>query len=552
MSLAPYTGPFGRPELIHLLRRTLFGVSPGDLSHFDGMSLTQVVNELLTFTNTTTPPLKTYALPVGGQPDPTAVDPDVPFGTTWTTVPIDPNLNPNPSGFRRQSFMSWWAGNMLQQERNIREKLVLCWHTNLATQASTVQVAEPVYQMNQLLRDNCLGNYRQLMYDVSVSPAMLIYLNGYLNNVFAPDENYARELMELFTLGEGSGYTEDDVQAAARVLTGWSIQFQNNGVPIIPQTTFIPFLHDTTDKTFSPFFNNATITGQTGANAGATELNALLDMIFQNEEVSRHICRKLYRFFVHGGIDAAVEADIIEPLAQVFRDNATAPDQLRIVMETLLLSEHFFSNDVRACMVGSPADFVIGTMRTFGQPLPDASTLEAQYLVWRDTFYGMAYAGLELGEPPNVAGWAAWHQFPQYDELWMDSASYAGRKDLYELISYVGLSTPNNLVEPQSEGLNFKISFFDFVQQLSDPGDPNVLVAEAAELLFGVPVSQSVRDQLKTNYLLFGQLSDSYWTTAYFTYAADPNTTDPAAQLVPTLLLLMFLDMQGAAERHLI
>ena len=159
--------------------------------------------------------------------------------------------------------MSWWAGNMLQQERNIREKLVLCWHTNLATQASTVQVAEPVYQMNQLLRDNCLGNYRQLMYDVSVSPAMLIYLNGYLNNVFAPDENYARELMGSSPWARVRA-TPRTTCRPRPVLTGWSIQFQNNGVPIIPQTTFIPSCTTPRTRPSVPFFNNATITGQTG------------------------------------------------------------------------------------------------------------------------------------------------------------------------------------------------------------------------------------------------------------------------------------------------
>ena len=91
----------------------------------------------------------------------------------------------------------------------------------------------------------------------------------------------------------------------------------------------------------------------------------------------------------------------------------------------------------------------------------------------------------------------------------------------------------------------------DFVQQFANAADPNALIAEAADLLFAVDISQGVKDQLKTNFLLFGQTSDYYWSDAYTTYIADPNTTDPAAQLVPTILLLLFLDMQGAAEHHL-
>lgn len=551
MPLQPYTGPFGRPELTHLLRRTLFGCSPADLAHFNGMSLGQVVNELLTFTNNTTAPIKAYSILNGGQLDPNAIDPDVPFGSTWTTVPIDYNMMPSPVPFRQGSLQAWWSGLLWHQERNLREKMVLFWHTNLGTQLSGIQLPEPAYTHNQLLRDNCLGNFRSLMYDVSVDTGMLIYLNGYLNTAFAPDENYARELMELFTLGETSGYTEQDVQAAAKVLTGWSVQLENMGQPVIPNTVYYPILHDITNKQFSAFFNNTVITGQSGPNGGANELNALLDMIFLKDEVSEHICRKLYRFFVHGDIDPTVESDVIQPLAQIFRDNLGAPDQMRIVVEALLTSDHFFSADVRACMVNSAVDFTIGTLRTLGMPAPDDTQFEAQYRVWRDVYNATGLIGQYVGEPPNVAGWPAYYQFPQFDELWMDSATYANRKLIYEAVSYVGLSTPALMVQPQSQGLQFNISFVDLVAQFADPADPNALIAEAVDLLFAVDVSQGIKDQLKTNYLLFGQTSDYYWSDAYTTYVADPNTTDPAAQLVPTILLLLFLDMQGAAEHHL-
>ncbi|MCB0792084.1 MAG: DUF1800 domain-containing protein [Flavobacteriales bacterium] len=548
MALTPYSGPFGRPELTHLLRRTLFGVTPADLAHFDGMSLTQVVDELLTFTNNTAPPIKAYSLNL----DPNAVDPDVPFGQTWVNTPRATGLFPDPISYRRISLAEWLMGLMVGQERNLREKMGVFWQTNLTTQASVVQLPEPLYGYNQLLRDQCLGNFRQLMYDVTVHPCMLIYLNGYLNNVLAPDENYGRELMELFTLGEGTGYTESDVQQAARVLTGWTVLFANGGNPIIPITSYVPFLHSTADKTFSAFFNNTVIQAQGGANGGALELNALLDMIFAKDEVSLHICRKLYRFFVHGDIDPTVESDVIVPLAETFRNNGGAADQLRIVMRELLLSAHFFSSDVRACMVSNPVDFAVGTLRMFGMPFPDATQFEAQYKVWGDLYGVVAYAGQTLGDPPAVAGWPAYYQYPLYDEMWLDSATYAVRKQIYEGVSYVGLSTPATMVQPQSQSLALKIDFVQFVQQFTDAGDPNALIDEACKFLFAVDVSQSVKDTLKTNYLLFGQTTDSYWTNAYNTYVADPNTTDPAAQLVPFLLLGLFIDMQGAAEHHLI
>lgn len=552
MPLTPYTGPFGPPELRHLLRRSLFGCALGDMSHFNGMTLAQVVDELLTFTNTTAPPVKTYWLPNGGTPDPTLVDPDVPFASTWVNTPRANGLNPDPSGYRRASLGAWHVGLMLEQERNLREKLVLFWHNLLVTQASTVQLAECIYRYDQLLRDNVLGNFRQLMYAMSTETAMLIYLNGYLNVAGAPDENYARELMELFTLGEGTGYTEDDVQQAAKVLTGWTIQLQSGGNAIIPVTIFVPFLHDSTDKQFSAFFNNTVVQGATGPNAGQIELNALLDMIFSKDEVSKHVCRELYRFFVHGDIDAQTEADVIEPLAQLFRDNAASPDQMRIVLEALLTSDHFFSANIRACMVKSPADFVVGTIRELQMALPGTAQVEAQYRIWQEVYALMAYCGQAIGDPPNVAGWPAYYSMPQFDEMWMDSATYAVRKQIYEYLTYVGFSTPANVYQAASANLAFKVDLVALTQQFSNADDPNILVSEAADLLFTVPVSALVKYQLKVGYLLLGQMNDIYWTNAYQTYVGDPNTPDPVAQLVPTLLMGLFIDMQGAAEHQLL
>lgn len=553
MPLTPYAGPFGRPELIHLLRRTLFGVSPADLAHFNGMTLQQVVDELLTFTNNTTPPLKAYSADDGnGNLDPALLDTPVQYGTTWVNTPRDPNeVNPDPAISRMISFIEWWSGLMIHQDRNLREKLTLFWHNTLVTQISVAFLPEANYRYSQLLRTHAKGNFRQMMYDMSVDTCMLYYLNGYLNNAFAPDENYARELMELFTLGEGSGYTESDVQQAARVLTGWTILVESGGNPIVPITTYFPFLHDTGNKQFSSFFNNTVIVGDAGPNGGQTELNALLDMIFLKEEVNLHICRELYRFFVHSDIDATVEADVIEPLAQIFRDNSADPEQMSFVLNALFTSAQFFDTNIRGCMVKSPIDYTYGMVRQLGLPFPNNTQLEAQYSTWFDIRNIAAYAGQALGDPPNVAGWSAYHQFPQYDTLWMDAANYALRKFISDYVCFAGLSTPSTTYEPQSANLTFKIHFPDFVAQFQNPTDPNALIAEACELLFATPISQAVRDQMKTNFLLFGQQTDLYWMQAWTVYSADPNTTDPYGMLVPLILLQLFIDMQTAAEYHL-
>ena len=547
MAITPYTGPFGRPELQHLLRRTLFGCTAADLAAFDGQSLDQVIDALLAFTNDAPLPVKAYTDANG---DPNGIDPSVPFGTTWVNTPREDLDDPEPTQKRIESWASWWVGQMVGQQRTLREKLVLFWHNHLPTHAGQVFNAEASYMMNQVLRDRCIGNFRELMHDVTLQPAMLYYLNGYLNIAAAPDENYARELFELFTLGQGSGYTEEDVQAAARVLTGWTVLQQNGGVPVIAQTIFLPFNHTQTDKQFSAFFNNTVIQGQSGADAGEIELNALLDMILANPTCSRFICREIYRFFVHGDIAPEVETDVIEPLAEIFRDNVSAPDQLRTVLRALFTSDHFFSAGIRGCMIKSPADLVIGEVRMFGIPLPDASLPEAQLAVFLSLYWVVDYAGQGLAAPPNVAGWPAYYLYPSYDDLWLDTSTFPARNNSLLGISYTGFTTPDNTYQPQSANLEYKLDVIAFTQQLSDPSNPNTLISDLCELFYVSPISQSVRDGLKQDFLLLGQSDDNYWTMAYEIYVADPNTTDMAAQLVPSILHWLIGEMQQAAEHH--
>ncbi len=549
MPITPYTGPFGRPELQHLLRRSLFGCTVADRAHFEGMGLDEVVDELLSFTNDSTPPLRAYTDANG---DPDGIDQAVPFGSTWVNTPITPVNDTDVIEVRLRSWAAWWMGNMIGQQRNLREKLTLFWHNHMPTQTAIVYQSEMQYRLNQLLRTECKGNFRQLIHDVTIEPGMLYFLNGYLNIAAAPDENYARELLELFTLGQGSGYTEDDVQAAARVLTGWTFRFEDeNEQPILPESFFYPPNHTTTDKQFSAFFNNTVIQGQTGPNAGEIELNALLDMILANAECSRFICREIYRFFVHGEISEAAENDVIEPLAELFRDNIAAPDQIGIVMRALLTSDHFFSSTIRGCMVKSPVDLVVGDYRLFQFPVPDATLFEARHIVNLEQYWLVAYAGQNLLEPPNVAGWTAYYLYPSYDELWLDTATYPQRNNSLLAVVYGAIETPSDTVLPNNADLEFRVDMIAFVQQLSDPANPNTLIQDLVDLLYVNPISAAVKQQLKQQYLLFGQVSDIYWTEAYELYISDPNTSNMTAQLVPDILLWLIGDMQKAAERHI-
>lgn len=551
MPVTPYSGPFGREELKHLLRRTMFGATNSDIAHFNGQSLEQVVDALLDTSMPSSLPLKNYWALNNGVRDPNAMDPAVPYGSTWVNTP-NTVAAVNANVGRMFSYISWSIGLMVHQERTIHEKMRLFWYNHMPIQVSAVFNGLLWWKYDQLLRTHSLGNFRQMMYDITIDPCMLEYLNGDLNVAAEPDENYARELMELFTIGEGSGYTEEDVQAAARVLTGWSFREALSGTPIIPETIFNPANHTTANKQFSSFFNNTVIQGQSGANAGQVELNALLDMIFTKPEVSLFICRQLYRFFVHGEISAQAEAELIVPLAQVFRDNTGAPDQMRTVMRALLTSAHFFNADNRACMMMSAADLIIGMVRKLKYTFPDEATrLEARYRMFLDVYYVCVNCGHNLFDPPNVAGWPAYYQTPQFDELWVDPASYAARNFAVQGLIGQGFNTGTDFYEAASRNVSIDPDYLAIVAEFPDPSDPDNVVDGCADLLYTIPISQGIKNTLKTQRLLLGQASDIYWTEPYDLIVADPNTNDPTALMVPNLINYLLLDMAKAAETQM-
>ena len=308
-ALDPYTGPWTRKEATHLLRRVCFGVKKKDVDKIVAQGLQNALKDLLVVDAAPSPPLNIYS--TTGKPDP-----DVPFGQTFVNAPINAALPPEYYQSRTDVLKAWWVGNMIHQGTNITEKMTFFWHNHFAVEADIIQIAQGTHQYYMLLRNNCLGNFKTLAKQVTLNPGMLRYLNGYLNSKDAPDENYARELQELFTVGKGpdSKYTEDDVKAAARILTGYRIN------PLVmPLVYYFDFTqHDTLNKQFSSFYGNKLITGKF-FNQGELELDELINMLFDNIETARHICRKLYRFFVYYDIDDTIEQTIILPLADYLK-----------------------------------------------------------------------------------------------------------------------------------------------------------------------------------------------------------------------------------------
>ena len=500
-----YTGSWTDQEIVHLLKRTMFGAKKADVDYFRTKTMSQAVDELINPTAPNpAPPVKEYVTSTtpGVVPDGNIVQ-----GTTWIN---DINSDGTVQSQRRGSYKKWLTGNMINQDRSIREKLVMFWIDHFGNESADVGNANWIYKQQDLIRQYALGNFKNLVRDISKDVAMLRYLNGYLNVASAPDENYARELMELFTLGKGpdSKYTEADVKEAAKVLTGWQI----NGTTYL--STFNSNRHSSVNKTFSSFFNNTVITGRTGATAGDLELTDLINMIFAQQEAAKFIVRKMYRWFVYYSIDTATETNVIAPLADIFRTNNY---DIKSLLSALFKSEHFYDMLNRGCMIKSPADQVVGSLREMNTQFPVLTDWDTNYGFWNTFYSWMVNMGQNPHDPPNVSGMPAYYQEPLFHEIWINSDSLPKRNQFTDTMINTGYTRNSQRVQ---------FNCVTFAQTLTNPGNPNDLIDEALKIFFRNDLSIQSKSQIKTQILLSGQQWDYYWTNAWTAWVASPTTAN--------------------------
>ena len=276
------------------------------------------------------------------------------------------------NGVRHQELRAWWVQEMLDTPSPFTERMVLFWHGHFTSSIDPVNQSDLLLQQNLLLRRHALGDFRQLVRDITRDPAMIRYLDLQQNRKGAPNENYARELFELFTLGEGH-YTEADIKEAARALTGLTLD------PRTRVAGFDPRRFDDGPKTIFG------VTDRFG-------IDGLIDLTLSRPRVADYIVERLWREFVSDRPDPAEVAR----LADRFR----ADWNIGGVMRGLLMSDAFWAPSNRAVLVKSPIDVLVGTARLTG------ATITADQL-WRQS----ARLGLDPFKPPNVKGWpggAAW------------------------------------------------------------------------------------------------------------------------------------------------
>lgn len=496
--LAPYPGKWTTRQVTHLLKRSLFGVKKTEIDRFLALDVKQSVDALLK----DAPALDSFPLN-----DYDSLNPQlVPFGKTWINAPY---VSQGDDEQRGGSLGKWIVESLITQDSTILEKMTLFWHNHFATEG-VIGRMNLVWNKHYLVRRNALDNFKTLAKAITLDCHMLRYLNGELNTKTAPNENYARELQELFCIGKGpnAAFTEDDVKQAARVLTGWKVNL-NTG-----QSYFEPGDHDSSDKVFSAFYNKKLIKGKSGPGAGEEELNELLDMIFSHPETALFLCRKLYRWFVHSDINPSTEKNIIEPLAALLRKNNYG---IKPVLKTLLCSRHFFDESIIGGMIKGPFDFSIGLLREFNLSMAPSSSFLHNYSMWQLVIEYCLVLGQNYSSPPNVSGWPAYYQSPAFYTLWLNTSTFPKRNEFSNTMINYGYNR---------EGRFFGIDVIAFARAFSDPADPNLLVKDSIDLLYQVPLSPAALQQLKKDTLLTGQEQDHYWTDAWKAHTASPEDAE--------------------------
>lgn len=338
-----------RQRVHHLLRRATFGVSARELEEYVALGTAGTVEALL---------------------HPETVDDsatDAAIAVVAASLDLDP-ADPEVKRQQRPALHRAWLTRIILTRRPLIERMTYFWHDHFATSIGKVNNPVLMHRQNATLRAHALGSFEALLLAVTRDPAMMIYLDNRSNGRTAPNENYARELLELHTLGEAGGYTEADVKQAARALTGWRLQDD--------AAVFRPQQHDAGKKT---------VLGQTGTFDDA----ALIALLARHPGTARYICDKLVRFFVRPDSSP----DLVRRAAEAFtRSNGNISEVMRVILR----APELFDDAAYRSIVKSPAEFAIGTARALEVSTDGTAEFDAARRI-----------GQALFDPPNPAGWPA-------------------------------------------------------------------------------------------------------------------------------------------------
>jgi uncharacterized protein (DUF1800 family) len=438
----------------HLSVRAGFGADPGGIEKTLALGPHKAVASLLHA------PADDYPFPVWAQPnDQDELRAEFQQAATPTDKQMAGKLLREQFVNEMTDLTRWWVARMVNTPSPLTEKMVLFWHGHFATSAQKVRSPYKMWLQNETFRQNALGNFRTLVKAISRDPAMMIWLDTVQSKKESPNENFGREVMELFTLGEGQ-YSESDVKAASRAFTGYRIDRAEQSF------RFAARQFDSGVKTFM---------GKTGPWDG----DQILDIIVSRPQCGRFLGDKIWKFFVYDD----PEPKLVDALAAEFRN---VHGELRPFMNTLFLSEEFYSPQARNSQVKSPVQFLIQAFRTLPIPLPDSNFLE---LAFR-----------QMGQvpffPPNVKGWDG-------GKSWINTATLTFRYKLaHQLVEginprEIGLPKPPALEKTSSRPTMTAPLLVGQIVSLEDRTKPDDLIQKLFIRTFQCTPQKEVTDKLR-------------------------------------------------------
>jgi len=356
----------------------------------------------------------------------------------------------------------------------LRDRLTMFWMNHFVTQLDSYNYAPYMFQYYNLMQKYALGNFKEFVRAVGVNSTMLIYLNGFENTSNNPNENYARELFELFTLGENNNYTQQDILETARALTGYN-HWDEPGAQIY-------FDQSTWDEGPKTVFGSEQF----------YSYDELIDTLFElrETEIAQFICTKLYKFFVSHEYDAITQEDIINPLAQTLID---ANFELAPMLKQLFKSQHFFDQRAIGVVIKSPYDVVFNYI--------NEGNLFYNDTVLQNLIYYTGILGQEIYNPPDVSGW-------QRDQNWINTETLPGRWQIMELFN-------SYLFE-----LELQAQFVDLARALSsDINDPFVITKAVVDFFNSKELFTQADYQVATSVLKWevpqNYYDDGIWSLNY-------------------------------------
>ncbi len=385
-------------RISHLLRRTGFGTTKDEWDRYQQMGLDATLNELVNYQNVDDSEAEALA-------DAIKVD----GGTPGNAV-------------------AWWLTRILNTKRPLQEKMTFFWSGLLTSQISVVRDPVAMIDQNKLYRDNALGVFPDILKGVTANPAMMVYLDIDGSDSQAPNENYARELMELFSLGEGN-YTEDDVRQGARAFTGWRVpktRGGDNNLPKLGTPVFVPRRFDSGTKTFL---------GQSGNFKG----DDIVDIITEQLASATYITKRLFSFFVYENPDDQT----LQPFVDVYNQSGR---NIGATLEAMLRSDVFYSPQAYRALVKSPVEYIVGAVKALGLQGSAGRVINGNGPRGGGVFSDMGQIPME---PPNVAGWPG-------GSAWLNSATMFARLNFINQIAggqvQGGLASRRQQQAPQPSG----------------------------------------------------------------------------------------------------